>query len=315
MERLHVFQRSAPWVVPRRDRDLTPVERQVLRTLPPAQLLRRAVTYARRELLVPGLRGNPRLLALMAGAAQRHLAAQVPDPALRARLTPDYAIGCKRILLSDDYYPALSRPQVELVTTPLREVRPASVVTADGVERPVDTIVFGTGFRVTDLPVAHRLRGRDGRLLADVWAGSPQAYLGTTVSGFPNLFLLVGPNTGLGHNSMVYMIGSQVAYALDALRVMDRRGVTAVDVRPERQEAHNRQVQAEMAGTVWTAGGCASWYLDPSGRNTTLWPSYTWRFRRSTRRFRLADYAVRYAGPAEAPDEAPVPSWMGAGRA
>ena len=188
-------------------------------------------------------------------------------------------------------------------------------MTADGVERPVDTIVFGTGFRVTDLPVAHRLRGRDGRLLADVWAGSPQAYLGTTVSGFPNLFLLVGPNTGLGHNSMVYMIGSQVAYALDALRVMDRRGVPAVDVRPERQEAHNRQVQAEMAGTVWTAGGCASWYLDPSGRNTTLWPSYTWRFRRSTRRFRLADYAVRYAGPAEAPDEAPVPSWMGAGRA
>ena len=289
---LYVFQRTAPWIVPRPDRAVTPTEARLFRVAPGAQAARRAASYAIRELTGFGLRGNPRLLARMSKLAAAHLAGQVADPVLRARLTPDYTIGCKRILISSDFYPALQRDNVELATSRIARVRPDAVVTDDGTERPVDTVILATGFHVADKPAGRRLRGRDGRLMSAVWAGSAQAYLGTTVAGFPNLFLLVGPNTGLGHNSIVYMIESQIAYVLAGLRAMARAGVSVVEVRPEVQDAFNRRMQDDMAGTVWTAGGCASWYLDSGGRNTTLWPRSTWAFRRATRRFRLADYAT-----------------------
>ena len=289
---LYVFQRTAPWIVPRPDRAITANEARLFRTVPGAQAARRAASYAIRELTGLGLRGNPRLLARMSKLAAGHLARQVTDPALRARLTPEYTIGCKRILISSDYYPALTRGNVELATATIARVRPDAIVTEDGVVRTVDTLILATGFHVADLPVGRRLRGWDGRCMSEVWAGSSQAYLGTAVAGFPNLFLLVGPNTGLGHNSIVYMIESQISYVLAALRAMARGGAPVIDVRPEVQEAYNRRVQEDMVGTVWTAGGCASWYLDSAGRNTTLWPRSTWAFRRATRRFRLADYAT-----------------------
>ena len=152
-------------------------------------------------------------------------------------------------------------------------------MSADGTEREVDTIIFATGFHVTDMPAAERVRGRDGRSLAEVWDGSPQAHLGAMVAGCPNLFFLVGPNTGLGHNSIVFMIESQCNYVLDALRLMEAGGAAELEVRPEAQAAYNARVQEQMRGTVWTEGGCASWYLDAQGRNTTLWPTFTWPFR------------------------------------
>ena len=189
----------------------------------------------------------------------------MPDPELRRKLTPTYRMGCKRVLISNDYLPALGRENVEVVTDAIREVRARSIVTADGTEREVDTIIFGTGFHVTDLPAAERVRGRDGRSLAEVWDGSPQAHLGTMVAGCPNLFFLVGPNTGLGHNSIVFMIESQCNYVLDALRLMDARGAAELEVRPEAQAAYNARIQEQMRGTVWTSGGCASWYLDAAG--------------------------------------------------
>jgi cation diffusion facilitator CzcD-associated flavoprotein CzcO len=225
--------------------------------------------------------------------ARRHLRTQVPDPELRRKLTPDYTIGCKRILMSEDYYPALAQPNAEVVTDAIREIRERSVVTADGTEREVDTIIFGTGFRITDLPLAGRVRGRDGRTLAETWdAGGMQAYLGTTVSGFPNLFILVGPNTGLGHTSIVFMIESQLNYVLGALRTMRSRGVAAIDVKPEAQSAFNDELQRDLRGTVWNSGGCASWYLDANGKNTTLWPSFTFRYRQRTRAFDPAAYEM-----------------------
>ena len=298
VEQLYVFQRTAPWIVPRPDRPVTPTEARLFRTVPGAQAVRRAASYSIRELTGVGLRGNPRLLARISKLAASHLARQVADPELRARLTPDYTIGCKRILISSDFYPTLQRANVELATSRIAWVRPDAVVTEDGAERPVDTLILATGFHVADLPAGRRLRGRDGRLMSEVWEGSSQAYLGTAVAGFPNLFLLVGPNTGLGHNSLVYMIESQIAYVVAGLRAMARAGVSVVDLRPEVQDAYNRRVQADMAGTVWTAGGCASWYLDSAGRNTTLWPGSTWAFRRQTRRFRLADYTTGTPAPA-----------------
>jgi cation diffusion facilitator CzcD-associated flavoprotein CzcO len=290
--RLHVFQRTAPWVLPHADRPTTRLERGLWRAFPRTQHLWRAASYAGREALVLGLALEPRLMRAAELIAKAHLRAQVADPELRRALTPPYRLGCKRILISNDYYPALSAPNVTLVQGGLEEVRKHSVIGSDGVEREVDTIIFGTGFHVTDPPQAGFVRGRHGQLLADAWRTGMSAYLGTVCHGFPNAFMLVGPNTALGHSSMVYMIESQVAYAMKALRTMARLGAAEIDVRPEVQAAYNEALQRRLARTVWNSGGCRSWYLDAHGRNTTLWPSFTFRFRELTRRFDPTDYVL-----------------------
>ena len=294
--RMTLFQRTAPWVLPRRDRAIGRLERRLYRVLPAAQKLSRAGIYAGRESWLLGFTVQPAIMKLAERQALRLLEKQVPDPVLRDRLTPRYRLGCKRVLLSNDYYRALSQPNVEVVTAGITEVRERSVVDADGVEHEVDTIVFGTGFQVSNPPVAHRVTGRDGRTLAEVWAETGMtAYLGTTVAGFPNLFFLVGPNTGLGHTSIVYMIESQIAYVMDALAQMSSAGIAAVEPRRELQDAWNARIQADLQGTVWNAGGCSSWYLDAAGRNTTLWPTFTLPFRRRLSRFDLSEYDVQPA--------------------
>ena len=288
--RLSVFQRTPPWIVPRWDRRFTRPERWLFRHLPAVQRLARGGIYWGREAYVVGFAFDPRLMKAAELVARAHLRRQVADPELRARLTPDYTIGCKRILISNDYLPALGRPNVDLVTSGIAEIRPRSIVTADGLERPVDTLIFGTGFHVTDMPVASRIAGRGGVLLSEHWRDGAHAHRGTTTAGFPNLFMLVGPNTGLGHTSQVVMIESQIAYVVDALHHAGAREAAAVEVRAEAEAAWNARVLADMAGTVWTTGHCASWYLDAAGRNTTLWPRFTWQFRRETRRFDPAAY-------------------------
>ena len=293
---LTVFQRTAPWVLPRRDRAISRLERRLYRALPPAQKLNRAGIYALRESWLVGFTLQPALMRAAERVALRLLARQVADPVLRDKLTPRYRLGCKRVLLSNDYYPALVQPDVEVVAGGVTEVRERSVVDSTGREHEVDTIIFGTGFQVSNPPVARRIVGRDGRSLAQVWAQTGMtAYRGTTVAGFPNLFFLVGPNTGLGHNSIVYMIESQVAYLLSALDTMQTRGLAAVEPRQERQDAWNDQLQADLQGTVWNSGGCSSWYLDEAGRNTTLWPTFTLPYRRLLSRFDVEAYDTRPA--------------------
>jgi len=287
--RLTLFQRTPPWIVPRLDRPISGRTRALYRAAPSAQRVRRAAIYWQRELGALGLVYRPHLMAGAERIAREHLEAQVADPELRAKLTPTYTMGCKRILLSDDFYPALTQPNVELVTDRIRAVQAHGIVTDDGAERAVDTIILATGFHVTDNPTYRRVHGRDGRSLSDTWSSGSRAYLGTAVAGFPNLFIMIGPNTGLGHTSMVVMIESQLSYILDCLRLMDRRGVGAVEVRPEAQERFNEEVQRRMRRTVWTSG-CASWYLDAGGRNSTLWPGFTWEYRLKTRRFDPANY-------------------------
>jgi len=291
VSRLHVFQRTPPWVVPHSSRPIRAWERRLYRAVPAAQRLMRGGIYAGREALVLGLVKQPRLMKVVERAARRHLERQVADPELRERLTPDYTIGCKRILPSNRWYRALGRPNVELVTEGVSEVRARSIMAADGSEREVDAIVFGTGFQVTDIPAAHRVRGRGGVLLDDVWHGSPRAHLGTTIAGFPNLFFLLGPNTGLGHSSMVYMIESQIAHVLAALRAMRENGAETIEVRPEAQAAYNDELERKLEGTVWNTG-CASWYLDHTGRNATIWPDWTFRFRRRVAEIDLREYAL-----------------------
>jgi cation diffusion facilitator CzcD-associated flavoprotein CzcO len=298
---LVLFQRTPPWVLPRPDRPITRLERFVFRHVPLAQRLARLGVYLTRESFllsfnhVPALRELPRRVGL------RHLRSQIPDDdVLRAKLTPDYQVGCKRVLISNDYLPALNAPNADVVTSGVREVRAHSVVDGDGVEHEVDTIIYGTGFHVTDQPIARRLRGADGRLLAEHWAGGMEAYRGTTIEGFPNLFMLVGPNTGLGHNSIIYMIESQVGYVRGALRRARHEGLGALAPRAEAVRADNADIQRRLQGTVWNDGGCASWYLDARGRNTTLWPDFTFLYRRRVAAFDLESYeteAVRERVP------------------
>jgi cation diffusion facilitator CzcD-associated flavoprotein CzcO len=252
----------------------------------------RGAIYAGRELLVLGFVKQPKGMGLVAKIATRHRERSLrAKPELIPATTPNYTVGCKRILPSNDWYPALARDNVELVTSGVAEVREHAIVTADGRELEVDALVFGTGFNVIDIPVGRFVRGRDGRTLADVWNGSPRAHLGATVPGFPNLFIMLGPNTGLGHNSMIYMIESQIAYVMDALRAMRSQDAAVVEVRPEVEARHHEEVQRRMQGTVWNTG-CTSWYQDAKGDNPTLWPDWTWQFRRRTARFDAAEYVI-----------------------
>jgi cation diffusion facilitator CzcD-associated flavoprotein CzcO len=300
VKQLNLFQRTAPWIVPQRDRKLTRFEKVLYKLFPPAQLAMRAAIYWLRELIVIGFM-HPREGAVNERVARRHLRSQVKDPELRDKLTPRYRMGCKRVLISDSYYPALQQPNVDVVTEAIAEVKPHSIVTADGTEREIDALILGTGFYVTDMPVANYVRGRGGKTMAELWKGSPQAYLGTTVHGFPNMFFLVGPNTGLGHNSIVFMIESQLNYLMDCLEHMEQRGADVFEVRDDVQEAFNARIQKRLEGTVWNSGGCASWYLDENGRNTTIWPGFTWPFRQDTRHFNPADYELTARRPAPQP--------------
>jgi cation diffusion facilitator CzcD-associated flavoprotein CzcO len=292
VEHLDVFQRTPPWVMPHRDRPITDIERRVYRRFPSLQRMVRTAVYFTREMLVPGFVYRPRLMKFPQRVARRHLEKQVSDPALRARLTPDYSFGCKRVLPSNEWYPAITQPNVSVHTAGIREVRANGIVSTDGDLHEVDTIVFATGFHVTDVRFAGIVRGREGALMSEVWNGSPQAYRGTAVAGFPNLFILTGPNTGLGHNSLVYMIEAQLEYLMGALRVMEERRATRIEVHRAAQEAYNDELQSRMGRTVWNSGGCSSWYIDANGKNTTIWPDFTWRFRAQTRRFDLGAYEL-----------------------
>ncbi|WP_079249367.1 NAD(P)/FAD-dependent oxidoreductase [Streptomyces sp. IMTB 2501] len=291
--RLTLFQRTPPWVMPRVDRAISGVERRLHRSLPFTTQLRRGLLWGIRELQVQAFTKHPDELGLVEQLAKRNMARAIKDPALRAKLTPDYRIGCKRILLSSEYYPALAQPNVDVVAGGLSEIRGSTVVAADGTEAEVDAIIFGTGFHVTDMPIAERVVGAEGITLADSWKNGMQALRGAAAAGFPNWMTIIGPNTGLGNSSMILMIESQLNYMADYLRQLDvLGGRTALDARPAAVEGWNRTVQERMKRTVWNTGGCTSWYLDASGRNTTIWPGTTSEFRRATRRVDLGEYAV-----------------------
>ncbi|GHD14635.1 Baeyer-Villiger monooxygenase [Streptomyces violarus] len=293
VSRLTLFQRTAPWVMPRVDRSISDTERWLHRQLPFTAHLRRGLLWGIRELQVQAFTKHPGQLGLVEEMARRNMARSIKDPALRAKLTPDYRIGCKRILLSSDYYPALAQPNVDVVASGLAEVRGSILVAADGSEAEADAIVFGTGFHVTDMPIADRVVGADGRTLAETWKGGMEALRGAAAAGFPNWMTIIGPNTGLGNSSMILMIESQLNYLADFVRQLDvLGGRVALDARPGAVRAWNHRVQERMKRTVWNTGGCTSWYLDASGRNTTIWPGTTGEFRRATRRVDLAEYDV-----------------------
>ncbi|MER6808574.1 NAD(P)/FAD-dependent oxidoreductase [Spirillospora sp. NPDC000708] len=279
---LRLFQRSAPYVIEKPDRPYRAWEKAVLRTVPGAYALSRARIYAMFESRALGFVKYPKLMGLMEKGFRKHLEEQVADPALRDRLVPGYRMGCKRILLSDTYYPALNRPNVRLVTDPIERVTPSGVATA-GEHHDVDVIVYATGFRSTDFLSPMKIVGRDGRELNEAWRDGAQAHLGITVSGFPNLFLLYGPYTNLGHNSIIYMLESQFRYVLGCVEALRRHGLDWIDVKPDVQDAFTREMRERMRTTVWEAG-CQSWYMTEDGRVVNNWPGFTFAYRNATRR-------------------------------
>ena len=288
---LDLYQRSAPWITPKPDREIGVRERDMHARFPVGQRAIRNLLYWAMELRGVGFAVNPKMLKAIELPARRHLKKQVPDPELRRKLTPDYAIGCKRVLLSNDYYPALTRDNVDLVTDGITEVRPNGIVTADGTFREVDTIIFGTGFDVSGNLTQMKIVGRGREELNEVWERKGTgAHLGITVSGFPNMFLLVGPNTGLGHSSMVFMIERQVDYVMQALDLLDTESAAYVDVREPRQDRFVDWAQNRLSGSVWQ--GCNSWYIDENGRNFTIWPHFTWKYWLATRKLRRSEYDV-----------------------
>jgi len=286
-----VYQRTAPWVIGRADHPVPVRQQQLFAWLPFVQRVLRWRTYVRQELLALAFLGHERVTARVAAMGTEHIAAAIDDPELKAAVTPHFSPGCKRLLVSDDWYPTLTRPHVDLVTAPIDRVVADGVVTTDGVVHPADTIVLGTGFAATDFLAPMRVVGRGGVELSEAWRDGAATHLGITVAGFPNLFLLAGPSTGLGHNSIVFMIEAQLHHVLGALRHRARHGVAALDVRADVQAASYAEVQRRMRRTVW-ASGCDSWYRSEDGRIDTLWPGSTVDYWRRTRRFDPAAFEV-----------------------
>ncbi|WP_242903955.1 flavin-containing monooxygenase [Actinomadura terrae] len=293
---LVVFQRTAPWIQPKPDHVFSPRTRALLKKVPGAARAFRDGIYWVLEARALGFTIDPRLSAPQERVARWHLRRQVPDPELRAKVTPDYRIGCKRILLSNDYYPALARPNVRVETSGIAEVREHSVVTRDGREYKVDCLIYGTGFKVTDALAELRVTGRDGVKLQEIWADGIEAHRGTTVPGLPNFFMLLGPNTGLGHNSVVFMIEVQIQHVLNCLRLLQERGADTIEPKPEASRRFNDRIQRRLRRAVWNEGGCRSWYLDGQGVNRTLWPGHTFEFWATSRKANADEFTFGRAG-------------------
>jgi cation diffusion facilitator CzcD-associated flavoprotein CzcO len=314
------FQRSPAWVV----RPLKPrrpgLFSRALNVIPGWNRAVRGLLYLTCEALWWKFNVHPKRSTAATEHARRHLTGSIVDPTLAAHLTPDYRLGCKRLLISSAYYPALSAANARVVTTDIAAVEPTGVRTADGELHQVDTLILGTGFRTTDHPVFALVRGRDGRSLAQTWATEGhRAYLGSTVSGYPNLFLVQGPNAGSPHVSAVYMIEAQLNLISSGLNMFIHKGIREFEVSADVEAAWQRRIAAANENSVWISG-CSSYYLDAAGRNAVLWPEPSWRFRRATKRFRPHDYHLTVGQPYHGDpryrevEKVPVPSAVGSER-
>jgi cation diffusion facilitator CzcD-associated flavoprotein CzcO len=293
VETVTVFQRSAPWVTPREDRAYTRREQWVFKHVPAAQKLSRWRTYWQFERNAAGFLGNRNAKQKYQERALKFIADSIADPVLREAVTPRYDPGCKRRLVSDDWYRTLTRDNVHLVTSEAATIRPNSVVAKDGTEVPADALVLGTGYSATDFLAPMKVFGLDGLELNNSWKESSPTHLGITAAGFPNLFILTGPNTSLGHNSIIFMIESQMHYVMAALRFMQRRKLRSVELRRAAQDKFYEKIQNRLSKTVWSSG-CRSWYLRPNGRNDIIWPATTVEYWLRTRVFRPSNFELHF---------------------
>jgi cation diffusion facilitator CzcD-associated flavoprotein CzcO len=300
VEKLFVFQRKAPWVMPKLDRTITPLEKWALKHVPGLLGAVSTALYLSAEPLQLAQR-RPALVRQVQRIAHWHLRRQVPDATLRRALTPKFTLGCKRILLSNTWYPAIQAPNVELVAQAATRVTPEGIIGEDGIERRVDTLIFGTGFFVTNAAKWKTMIGRQGETLDEAWKGSPQAYLGTTCRGFPNAFLMFGPNTANGHGSALVAIEAQARYIVDVVATAEREGIDTIEVREDAHQVWNEKVQAALAPTVFNTG-CESFYIDANGRNSSIYPWTTLDLSRRLRRFDQAPYEIQRRARGASPD-------------
>ncbi|MEE4250265.1 MAG: NAD(P)/FAD-dependent oxidoreductase [Alcanivoracaceae bacterium] len=285
---LHVFQRSPHWVLPRPDRKFSPLERKLLGIKPLYKALRWSIYWAL-ESRVIGFKYSQTMLNLVAQReALKHLERQVPDPLLRKKLTPDFTIGCKRIILSSTLYPALSRPNVQLHDRHdgIASINEHGILTAKGQQLDLDLIIYSTGYDATDGVISYPVIGKDNVAISDVWSEYPRAYLGTAIPGFPNLFVVTGPNTGIGHTSAIFVIESQMKYIIDCMKKLEKSGKQSIEVRREAEDAYTQMIHSEMNKTVWKTGGCNSWYQSKSGHVIAMFPGFSFSYRRMASRFR-----------------------------
>ncbi len=288
---LDLYQRSAPYVLPKKDRPYRGWEKRLFRWAPMTRRLERFRTWLVFEVFVAAFNRFKPLGRVAARLFERQLSEQVSDPELKASLTPDSMIGCKRVLISPDYYLTLGREDVELITQGVRELTADGVVATDGTERKADVVVLSTGFASNDFLAPMEIHGLDGLELNEAWRNGAEAYLGISVAGFPNLFIMYGPNTNLGSGSIIYQLESQMAYILDAVRTLERTGASYLAVRPQVQEKFSRELQERLSTSVWQTG-CSNWYVDENGRNVNNWPGFTLEYRRRTKRVDPADYEI-----------------------
>ena len=294
---LQLYQRTPPWVVPRTNDELPPRLRRALENIPGLRLALRAGIYGLQEALAFGMTAHPAILKIGELLGMWNIRRSVKDRELRRKLTPRYRIGCKRILNSSTYYDAVANPKTTLVTEGIARFTTDGIVTTDGTERKVDVIVYATGFHVSDSYKYVQIKGLNGEDLVDRFnREGPIAHRGTTIPDVPNAFMLLGPNTGLGHNSMVYMIESQIHYVAEAIKAVDKAGAGALAATREASDSFNAALQQKLGHSVWNTGGCSSWYLDEHGNNRVLWGGYTWQYRLATRRLDRSEY--RFFGSA-----------------
>ncbi|MBI1260774.1 MAG: NAD(P)-binding protein [Rhizobiales bacterium] len=305
VSRLTLFQRTAPWVMPKEDRPITAREKWAFRNIPGLRWLFRNRIFWRNEIFTLGFTSFPKMLKKAEKLGREYFDSVVKDPVLAEKLRPTYDLGCKRVLLSNDYYPALVQPNVDVVTDGVAEVRAHSIVTTAGEEIEIDAIIYGTGFKATEPLADISIKGRDGIDLNESWAkvGGPEAYYGITASGFPNFFMLLGPNTGLGSSSIILMIEAQVHYVMEALKLMERENLAALEIREEVQAGFNQKLQDDIKNTIWSSG-CNSWYIAESGKNPTIWPSLTLSYWAQTLRIHPEDYICEKQEPAALPQAA-----------
>jgi cation diffusion facilitator CzcD-associated flavoprotein CzcO len=295
-ESVVLFQRTPPYIVPRSDRAYSEAEKLYFARVPGSVERLRAQLFWDAEAGFAQRVGVPHAIAELRNTALGHLAAQVADPVLRDRLTPRYEIGCKRVLLSNDFYPTLASRTVHLEPSPLAVVEGGAAIAENGAEHDVDVLVFATGFQTTRPPFAARVFGRDGLALSERWSGGMVAHASTTVAGFPNLFVIDGPNASLGHNSAVHMIETQIGFVLSALDHLEIVGGDVLEVTREAEDAYVAELDRRSADTVWLTGGCTSWYVDDrSHRLTLLWPDFAFAFRAEAGSFDPDGYRVSAA--------------------
>jgi cation diffusion facilitator CzcD-associated flavoprotein CzcO len=292
VKELHLFQRTPPWIMPKPDGEISGFRKWMYNNWPFTRKLYRFRLYWMHEMIAIGFFKYPILLRLGSKMAERYLKQTVGDEKLRQKLTPNYVMGCKRVLISNDYYPALTRSNVQVITEGIKEVNATGVLTKDGKQHDADAIVIATGFQAAENVIPFGVKGRGGKELNETWREGAEAYLGTNVSGYPNFFLVVGPNVGLGHSSMILMIEAQVNLIMESLKALKEKGAKFIDLKPEVQREYNREIQDKLLRSVWQTGGCVSWYQMRNGKNVTSWPGYTFTFMNRTRKFEADKYEI-----------------------